>query len=220
MQTLSGFEVMVALWLTITDCAIMSAYIGERGHQIRKYGRTFWAHVFGGLSSVIFGAFALALFFIGLPLLATLAAILQGFSIILFAGPFAFPLARYTSGLKGFNMMGYMGYTLAWLYSGVCIVWAPSIETVYIGYVLTHAFLTCRIFVRGFEWAWTKWSGNEPDPAWNYTLATSVAALIPMVLAYGMTGALYYMAVYIPAMLAHFFANTSRWHKRYDPTVD
>jgi len=104
--------------------------------------------------------------------------------------------------------------------SGLCYLYELSLHTVYIGCVITHAFLTCRIFVKGFEMGWQWLTGRMPDAAWNYTLATSVAAFIPMCIAYGKPGVLYYMAVYIPAMLAHFFANTSRWHHRYDPAAD
>jgi len=109
METLNSFELMVAFTLTATDLAIIGAYVGENAHRIRHYGRTFWLHVWGGLSGVIFGALALLAFLVGLSTIGWLMAILQGISIVVLAGPFAFPLARYTAGLKGFNMVGYSG---------------------------------------------------------------------------------------------------------------
>lgn len=216
-ETLSVLQASIVLALTLTDCIIMGAYVGERGEAVKNYGRTFKLHVYGGLSCVGFGALALLFFSLGMTTLGSVAAVIQGLSILALAAPAAFPLARYTSGLKGFNMLGYMGYTLAWLYSGLCLLWLPSLKTVYAAYILTHAFLTCRLFVKGFEWAYTRWAGKAPDASWNYSIATSVAAFLPMALAWGATGAAYFLSVWVVSILAHAFANASRWHKLYKP---
>lgn len=217
---LSGFEVSVVAAFTLADVAIMGAYVGERGETVKTYGKTFKVHVYGGLACVLFGALALLLFSLKMTTLGVAATWVQGASILALAGPAAFPLARYTSGLKGFNMLGYMGYTLAWLFSGLSLLWAPSLQAAYAAYVLTHAFLTCRIFVMGFEWVYKRWVGHAPDPSWNYSIATSIAAMIPLILAWGKIGVACFIAIWGGAILGHVFANSSRWHKLYRPEED
>lgn len=177
-------------------------------------------HVAGGLGALAFGLLAIGGFMLGATAFAAGAAILQGLSVVVFAGTFALPLSRHTLGLKGFNLVGYVSYTLMWIFSGLLLLSTPTLSNAYACFVLTHAYLTCRVFVAGLRWAWPKLAGERISPDLNYSIATSVASMIPLVLAWGEVGLALFTASMVLALGLHALGFSSPWHARYRPEED
>lgn len=211
-------QIIVFIAFVVGDLLVLKPYIGagSGGHLGRRYPTvSFWTHVGGGLGALAFGAIALTAFLFEQPRAGAMVAVAQGVAVVVFAGTFALPLSRHTLGLKGFNLVGYVSYTLMWIFSGLLLISAPSIERAYACFVLTHAYLTCRVFVAGLRWLWPRLTGQRIDADLNYSIATSIAAMIPLVLAWGEKGLLAFLASTGVAVVLHALGFSSPWHARH-----
>ncbi len=218
---LSKFQFGVFIALCIGDALVLRAYVGphQGGSSLgRRYPKlSFFTHVFGGLGSLAFGALAILAYAANYDTVGQVTAIGQGLAVIFFTGFFAFPLARHTLGFKGFNLVGYVGYTIGWIVSGFLAVAYPGPQTAFACFVLTHAYLTCRIFVYALRVGWQKLTGKRLSPDMNYSIATNIAAMIPLVIAWELKGFAAYVIITTVSLALHMLGISSPWHARYKP---
>lgn len=214
---LSPLEFSIALTFFIGDVLVIRAYLGsspERGKK-RYPRRSFLIHVLAGVGALLLGALALLAYSCGLDRLGAIAAVGQGLAVAFFAGIFALPMSRHTSGFPGFNLVGYVLYTVAWIASGLLLMWAPGIRSAYVCFVLTHAYLTCRVLVWVVEHGGERLLGRAPRPEPAYSVATTIAALIPLTLAWGTFGVAWHMASVTVAIALQHAGISGPWHANH-----
>lgn len=211
---LSPFEWCVVLALILGDALVLRAYLrpDETRAKKRYPKRSFMIHALGGLAALVLGALAVLAHGFGLQTMASVCGLGQGVAVALFAGLFALPMARHTSGFPGFNLVGYVLYTLAWIVSALLLLWKPSAHTAYACFVLTHAYLTCRIMVWLIERGWERLRGQPLGAELAYSIATAIAALIPLALAWGWIGATWHLGFVVLAIALQRARISTRWH--------
>jgi hypothetical protein len=124
----------------------------------------------GGLVALALGSLSLTLYQAGFLLLGNVAAVGQGFCVVVPLGTFTMHMALYTKGHPSFNMSGGMGIV------------NPSPQISSVCFVMAHAYLTCPMFVVLFERP-LQWHGDS-----LYSMAANIASNITLVLAYGTHG--------------------------------
>ena len=167
--------------LLLLDLAVLSVYIkkvlrcpqpltssqGLSPKMTKYYGKKILVHLFG------------CLLLLGTAVLAHLVSILVDVNptwywslllracegcvglCVVAAGGSALALAQHTSGLEGFCWVGYTMYTLLWIYTGLALFTDPATREkekyegsghlVYECWVISHAFLFCRIFTMALK---------------------------------------------------------------------
>eukprot|EP00656_Telonema_subtile_P002547 TRINITY_DN11137_c0_g1_i1.p1 TRINITY_DN11137_c0_g1~~TRINITY_DN11137_c0_g1_i1.p1 ORF type:complete len:271 (-),score=65.32 TRINITY_DN11137_c0_g1_i1:236-1048(-) len=113
---------------------------------------------------------------------------------VVVAGGSSLALARHTSGYEGFNWAGYTMYTLLWIYTGLALFTDPATRekekyegsghSVYECWVISHAFLFCRIFTMALK----PLNDVLGGPKMVYAVGTSIATLVPLAIAYDWHG--------------------------------
>ena len=211
---LSPVEIVVAISLVIGDLLVLRAYLRPKEHGGGKAypKRSFKLHVLGGLGALLLGGLALLAHWGEWGTAASVLSVGQGLVVALFAGLFALPMARHTSGYPGFNLVGYVLYTVAWIASALVLIAAPSVDASYACFVLTHAYLTCRVMVWLGEEGWKWLRGSEPAPEPTYSIATTIAAAITLVLAWGWFGLAWHLGSITLAMALQRAGVSVRWH--------
>jgi len=205
-----GRSMFQVVGLLLLDFLFVGVYAtkGFSGTMNRYYGYKIAAHTASGMvlllaASVGLAAAAFADMDRGWSLpwgswlrLVRLCEVVLGLSTIA-AGATALALARYTSGLKGYNWAGYTLYSLLWISTGLRLLSMPGSslrareplevqndshwQDIYTCFVVTHAFIFCRIFTVAFK---------PLGMGYNitYAVGTAVATLATLAMAYGMWG--------------------------------
>lgn len=199
-------------WL---DAAVMSVYIklGLSHGMSSKYGRVkIVGHTVAGAGLLLTGIAALLAYELGWSGLGSALSFAQGTCVVACAVG-ALALARHTSGYEGFNWLGYTLYSILLIAAGARVLAAAATGSthacanrnrvpspsgcdarvdVYDSWVLTHAFLFCRLCVTAVHKLSSHWLGEKA----RYSVGTAIATLIPLALTHGAAGAmLWYYSV-------------------------
>lgn len=197
------------LALVVLDFVVMSTYVtkGFSSTMMRYYGAKIAVHTAAGMTLLAVGVAGLAASLpadlaYSLPFgcwldVVRVCEIVLGTAVVV-AGCTSLALARYTSGYEGYNWAGYSLYTLLWISSGLRLFAPPgssarpradplelstsSGREMYVCFVVSHAFLFCRIFTVGLKPLGLGFK-------MTYAVGTAVATLVTLVIAYGKWGA-------------------------------
>lgn len=201
----------------VSDLILLKSYLHYKlGENQKKYNKkAFLLHVLGSLVILLLGPIVFLLNFYSSQSLSIFLTRIVGAACVFFAGPFAFSMARRTSGLKGFNLVGYCAYALYWMYSGGLALVSGQVLHAYDCYILSHAYFTCRLFVWAFEHHWPKSYKYQFSPDWNYSIATSIAACIPLAIVWQWRGVLLFTLGTCLGVILEWLNISPQWHVHF-----
>ncbi|CAB9508218.1 expressed unknown protein [Seminavis robusta] len=231
-------DLRTILILLSLDATVMTAYVrkGLSPHMATYYGRLkIQAHILAGTSLILVGLVAV----LGSSALLAVDTTMDSLKkfraavhvcqvsfglLVVIAGVSSILLARHTSGHPGFNMCGYTLYALLWIYTGMHVLSdsfslvqddgmndeVSAGHPVYESWVIGHAFLFCRIFTILLKPLEDVLGGKKMV----YSVGTSIATLVPILLVFDWQEGTVIWAVSICACLVAQKMGLGVWHAR------
>jgi hypothetical protein len=205
---------LIFLTLLFLDLLVMQPYVrkGFSRAMALYYGHTtIWTHVSASIAVLIFHCLAMGMAALGDKFgLLRLTEGLLGVCVLVAAAASS-RLASFTSGHEAFCWCGYLTYSGLWAYCGIMLLVSPENrpdnpaygknfrgQAVFDCWVITHAFLFCRIFTIALK-------PLNLSAKMTYSLGTFVAVWICVMLRFGWkTGSLLVAAAFPPFAILHY----------------